>query len=91
MRSGWGVWHGMGGAGVFPCFPDLTCSECIECSITVVANTAMPMCLNTEVIFSKGQAKTLGLELGGIMKLRVIISLFMPRTFCVCIFKQSEC
>lgn len=80
-----------GGAGVFPCFPDLICSESIECSITVVANTAMLTCSNTDVIFSKGQAKPLGWELGGIMKLRVIISLFMPRIFYVCIFKQSEC
>lgn len=90
MRLGWAVWYGMGGPGVFPCFPDLICSESMECSITVMANTAMLMCLNTDVIFSKGQAENLGWELGVIRKLRVIISLFMPRAFCVCIFKQRE-
>lgn len=87
----------MGRACVFQTllsFSDLIYLGSTEYSITVMANASVPMRLNADVIFYKGQAKNLGWDLGEIMSLHIIILLFMPRTnssFWLCIFKQSEC
>lgn len=59
----------MRGAGVFQsllCFPDLICCGSIECRITVMANTSVLMCVNTDGMFYQEQAKNLGWELGGL-------------------------
>lgn len=62
---GWG--GECGREGVFQsllCFPNLICPGAIVCSITVMANASLLMCLNRDVF--KGQANNLGWEMGGL-------------------------
>lgn len=61
--TGWGgeckEWEGQVSFKVC-CLPDLIYGGSVECNIIVMANAAVLVCSNTDVVFIKGKLKILG-------------------------------